>query len=79
MRTAMLTTIDNPFDPFTQYKEWYAYDMQLGHNTTGLLARVAIVSPETSEADQMLAIESAIDEIVSENVSGVHKKVYKEI
>lgn len=72
---SMLTTVDNPYDPFTNFDEWYAYDYRKGYHTPGLLARVAVVSDELSEADYDLAVESAIDEIVSENVSGIHKKV----
>ena len=73
----MLTTIDNPFDPFTQYDEWYVYDEMAGYHTPGLLARIAIMSDDLSDADQELAIEQAIDEIVEENVSGRHKKVMR--
>lgn len=72
----MLTTVDNPFNPFTQYDEWYAYDTRLGHHSTALLSRVAIVSNNTSEADYDLAITQAIDEICRINASGVHRKVY---
>ena len=75
---SMLTTIDNPFDPFTEFPQWNTWDMQKGYNTLNLLARVALVSPEFSEADQALAEEDAIDEIVFYNVSGVHRKVVKE-
>lgn len=71
----MLTTVDNPFDPFTQYDEWYATDIRLGHNTNSFLARIVRSSPELSTADQDAAIEEAIDEIVSENVSGLYRKV----
>lgn len=70
-----LTTVDNPWNPFTEYQEWFLYDAQLGYNTPGLLARVVVTSDELSEADQALAIEQAIDEIVKENVSGMHRKV----
>lgn len=73
----MLTTVDNPFDPFTQFREWYAYDMDKGYHTPALLDRVAYMSDELSDADQRLAIEEAIDEIVRENVSGMHRKVAK--
>ncbi len=75
MVESMLTTTDNPFDPFTQYDEWNAYDVAAGHHTSSLLARIVKSSHELSEADQSLAIELAIDEIVRENVSGVHRKV----
>ena len=71
----MLTTIDNPFNPFTQYNEWYAFDQAAGYDTTGFLARIARTSDDLSEADQNLAIEQAIDEIVNENVLGIYTKV----
>lgn len=70
----MLTTIDNPFSPVTQYDEWLTWDMTY-HNTNALLARVVYTSPELSDTDQALAIQAGIDEIVTENVSGVHTKV----
>jgi hypothetical protein len=71
----MLTTVDNPFDPFTQFNEWYAYDIKMGYHTAAFLARVAQVSPELSDPDNALAIQNAIDEIVQENVSGMWRKV----
>lgn len=71
----MLTTVDNPFDPFTQWEEWYAFDTRHGYHTAGLLARIVVTSDELSEADQALAIQLGIEEIVRENVSGMHKKV----
>lgn len=75
MSYVMLTTIDNPFNPFTQYDAWYAYDESLGHYTTSYLARVVVTSEELSEADQHVAIEEAIDIIVEENINGLYKKV----
>jgi hypothetical protein len=75
MAEHMLTTVDNPYDPFTQFDEWYRYDLAAGYDSTGLLARIVVTSDSLSEGDQSLAIEQAIDEIVRENVSGVHRKV----
>lgn len=71
----MLTTTDNPFNPFTQWDEWYAYDLQLGHDTCALLARITATSDELSEVDQDLTVQQGIDEVVQYNVSGVHRKV----
>lgn len=73
----MLTTVDNPFDPFTQWNEWLAYDTLKGYDTPGLLARITNNSFDLSEPDQSVAIDNAIDEIISENVSGMHRKVSK--
>ena len=77
MDDTMLTTVDNPFSPHTQFREWYTYDVNKGYNTLGLLARIVKSSPNLSEADQDLAIQNAMDEIVEENVLGVHRKVSK--
>jgi hypothetical protein len=71
----MLTTVDNPFNPFTQWKEWLAYDQNAGYDTPSFLARIVHTSDELSEADQILAIQQGIDEIVQENVSGMYRKV----
>lgn len=71
----MLTTVDNPFDPFTQWQEWFAFDESNGYHSCSLLARVTITSDELSDVDQDLAIQQAIDEVVRENVSGMHRKV----
>lgn len=72
---AMLTTVDNPFDPFDQFNEWTAWDEGHGYYTSNFLARLVVQSYDLSEADQRRAIELAIDEIVSENISGMYRKV----
>lgn len=71
----MLTTYDNPHDPFTQWDEWYMWDMRNGYHTPGLLARVSLSSPDLSDADEFLALQHAVDEIARENVSGMHRKI----
>lgn len=74
----MLTTVDNPFNPFTQFVEWYSFDEASGYHSSALLSRIAITSSDLSDLDQDLDNERAIDEIVEENVSGMHKKVSRE-
>jgi hypothetical protein len=75
MAEHMLTTIDNPWNPFTHFDEWRVYDESSGYYTLQFLARIVRSSDELSEADQSLAIEQAIDEIIQENVLGLYKKV----
>lgn len=71
----MLTTVDNPFNPFTQFDEWFQWDVSSGYNTAAFLARITKSSSELSEPDQALAIQDAIDEIIEENVNGMFRKV----
>lgn len=70
-----ITTIDNPFDPFRQWEEWYAYDESNGHHTCSYLARIAITSNELSDEDQRIALHNAINEIVRLNINGLYRKV----
>ncbi len=78
MTDAMLTTVDNPYNPFTDWDEWYAFDTREGYNSLSLLARVCIASDELSDDDVDEAVDDAVDEIVNENVSGMHRKIYED-
>ena len=75
MKETMLTTIDNPFNPFTQFDEWKVFDEAKGYFTCSYLARIVRTSDELSEEDEALAIEQAIDEIVSLNILGIYRKI----
>jgi len=75
INNSMLTTLDNPYNPFTQFDDWYAYDVEKGYYTCNYLARIVKTSEDLSEEDEALAIEQAIDEIVSMNITGLYKKV----
>lgn len=70
----MLTTYDNPFNPFTQFEAWFKYDMMLGHNCCALLNEIAVVNTIQSEELNEKDINDAIDYIV-ENYSPTYKKV----
>lgn len=71
----MLSTVNNPYNPFRDFKEWLAWDTNAGYNTLGYLARIAVVSPDLSDADYSAAVDNAMDEIIEENLYGVHCKV----
>ena len=77
MSKVMLTTTDNPYDPFTQFRDWYDFDTSLGYHTCAYLARVAKSTDDLSDEDENKDIEIAIDEIVELNVLGIYKKVSK--
>lgn len=74
----MLTTIDNPFNPHTNYDEWLAYDIEMGYNTNGLLDRIANVSDELSDEDYDSIVYEAMKEICKYNVLGIYKLIYKD-
>lgn len=69
-----LTTLDNPYDYFTQYDQWYQYDTTNGYNTCGYIARIAQTSDEMSEEDYNIEVERAIDEILKEDPLDIYIK-----
>ena len=75
----MLTTIDNPFDPFEQFTSWFLFDVEKGYNTCGYLARIVKLSDDMSQKEQEDEIERAIDEIISINPSGIYIKAFPKV
>lgn len=71
----MLTTIDNPWNPFTHWEEWYAFDRARGYDTPGYLARITRSSFDLSDQDQEQAIQDAIEEIVRLNIRGIYRTI----
>ena len=77
MEEVMLTTIDNPYNPFIQFDEWKAFDESKGYFTCSYLARIAKTSHELSETDYNEAVNDAINEILFNDVLGIYQKVTK--
>ena len=71
----MLTTIDNPFDPFEQFTSWYLFDVEKGYNTSSRLARIAKISDDLSQVEADREMERAIDEIIKYDFMNIYKKV----
>lgn len=72
-----ITTIDNPYNPFTQFDLWNKFDMSKGYNTLSYLARIAKTSIEFSDADYDLEVDRAIEEIIDYDPFGIYRKVYR--
>ncbi len=64
MNDTMLTTIDNPYSPFVEWDDWYAYDVQCGYNTCAYLARVAKTADTLPDKLNEEEIDRAMQEIV---------------
>ena len=71
-----ITTCDNPYNYFTQFDEWLAYDRLMGYFTLEYLGRIIKTSPYLSEEDEKLEVDRAIDSMIEWN-GGFYKKVYK--
>ena len=73
----MLTTFDNPFDPFEQFDSWFMFDVEKGYDSCGRVARIAKLSDDQTEQEENEEIERAIDEIIKYDFMNIYKKVRK--
>ena len=73
----MLSTIDNPYDPFDNFSSWYMYDVESGYNSCAYLARIAKTSDQFTDAENDEEIERAIDEIIQYDFRNIYVKVKK--
>ncbi|MCF8018179.1 MAG: hypothetical protein K9L62_02150 [Vallitaleaceae bacterium] len=78
MSRSMLTTIDNPFDPFNQFDSWLMFDVEKGYNSCSYLGRIARTSDQLSDEENEEEVERAIDEIVKYDFRNVYKKLTQE-
>ena len=82
-KECMLTTIDNPFNPFDQYDEWRRFDEEKGYYSSNRLARI-LEKNEVSLFDDLSQkeideeVERAIDEIVKYDPLDLYKKVTRD-
>ena len=71
----MVTTVDNPYDPFDQFDDWYMFDTDKGYGTCSYLARVAHTSDQLSEEENALEVEHAIDDMIRYDFMNQYLKV----
>lgn len=70
-----LTTSDNPYDPFTDFSNWFLFDVEKGYNSSSYLGRIAKTSDELSDEETNAEISRAIDEILKYDFMDIYRKV----
>lgn len=80
-RVVMVTTIDNPFDYFTDFVNWLVFDNEKHYNTCNYLHNVIEllggIPEDATQVEEDLIIEAAVDSIVTQNPLGIYKKIIK--
>ena len=74
-KSFMLTTLDNPFDPFNDFKAWYMFDCDKGHNTSARLARIANIDDEMTQKEVEDEMDRAMDLIVKYDLEDKYVKI----
>ena len=78
MNETMLTTIDNPFNPFEQFVDWYMYDCQKGYNTYSRIARLMPDDESLSSIEKDRIEDNIIDRMIQHDPLGIYTKVDEE-
>lgn len=68
----MLSTVDNPYNPNTDYGKWLEWDQSNEYYTQEYLARIANVSPDMDDVEAELLIDAAIQEIIANDALEVY-------
>lgn len=71
----MLTTIDNPYNPFDDFNRWFEFDELCGYCCCERIAKLAKVYDGMSEDERNDAIERAIDTLIDIDFTGLFRKV----
>lgn len=65
MAICMLTTSDNPYNPYTHFNQWFVFDQLHNYKTCELLGREIKLSDQFSENEIEKENERAINDIIS--------------
>ena len=77
-RLCMLSTVNNPYNPFTEFHKWYKFDQVYEEGCAQYLAKVCLADDEMLPADYDEEVERAIDEIIEMNPRKIYIKVVHE-
>lgn len=74
-----LTTFDNFFDPFEDFKSWFAFDQQKNYNSSGLIDRFFSSLDELGPIWSKRILVYALQDIVHLNASGMHTIIVRPV
>lgn len=78
MNACTITTMDNPWNPFTHFPKWWEHDHEFGYNSLEMVAHFARTSTELEDEFYNDEVSDAIDKILDMNPYGLHIKIYED-
>lgn len=76
-RTFALTTVDNPFNPFIDFDNWFLFDCEKNYYSLNKLARITKVDDSMSSKEEAKEVERAIERLIEIDPLDMYIKVYK--
>lgn len=71
-----LTTLDNPFDYFTDFEHWWKWDQSKGYRTCERLAKLTGSTNNLSDEEAESAITDAVMRLYQLDILGIYRLVY---
>ena len=59
-----ITTVDNPYNPFTHWEQWIVFDKLKGYHTPERLAKVAPLSDRLTDTEIYESVEAGIEAMI---------------
>lgn len=78
MKRYLLTTVDNPYDPASEFDQWYKFDHEHGYYTDQRLAKVAKTSINLTDVENQRIINGVVDDFIRLDTLGLYKRVVVE-
>lgn len=76
MKACALTTIDNPWNPFTNFRDWYNYDESHDYGSCSIVDRLSHTTDDMTLVEEAKEIERAILSFVEADPTGLYIAVY---
>lgn len=64
MADFLVTTKDNPYNPYTEFDKWLNFDTMHGYNTLGRLDIYNASSTDLSDEDELRLYNEAVDSLI---------------
>ena len=78
IKRVRITTVDNPYDTFEDFENWFMLDIEKGYYSCSKLARITETNDSMTEKEENEEIERAIDRLIELDPCDLYTKVYKE-
>ena len=75
----MLTTVDNPYDPFEQFTLWLMFDKEKGYDSCERLARIVepLITSDMSQKEIDDVTEAAMNQLIKDDFLNIFTKAFK--
>jgi len=73
----LISTSDNPYNPWTQFSEWFVWDETNGYHTCQKLARLCEFTDDLGDTEELLSYYDAAEKMLQYNFTGNYIKVFE--